>query len=72
MQLVKIEWKHEWMGFMKHDQHLHDQWYFLFFAYNELKLDDWTKPVKKKKWHEFQFDGNWHSLFNDCLLTGRK
>lgn len=19
----------------------------------------------KKKWYEFQFDGNWHSLFND-------
>lgn len=38
--------------------------YILFFAYNEFKLDDWTKPVKKK-WYEFQFDGNWHSLFND-------
>lgn len=65
MQLVKIEWsKHEWRGCMKHDQHLHNQWYILFFAYNEFKLDDWTKPVKKK-WYEFQFDGNWHSLFND-------
>lgn len=49
MQLVKIEWsKHEWRGCMKHDQHLHNQWYILFFAYNELKLDDWTKAVKKK------------------------
>lgn len=49
MQLVKIEWsKHEWRGCMKHDQHLHNQWYILFFAYNEFKLDDWTKPVKKK------------------------
>lgn len=47
MQLVKIEWKHEWRGFMKHDQHLHSQWYILFFAYNELiKRDGWTNPVK--------------------------
>lgn len=48
MQLVEIEWKHEWRGFMKHDQHLHSQWYILFFAYNELiKRDGWTNPVKK-------------------------
>lgn len=68
MQLVKIEWsKHEWRGCMKHEQHLHNQWYILFFAYNEFKLDDWTKPVKK---NDMNF--NLMEIDTHCSMTGRK
>lgn len=77
MQLVEIEWKHERRGFMKHDQHLHSQWYILFFAYNELiKRDGWTNPVKKMTWISIWWkltlivqwlSTDWKKIINSCV-----
>lgn len=69
MQLVKIEWsKHEWRGCMKHDQHLHNQWYILFFAYNEFT----SLMIEQNQWKKNDMNFNLMEIDTHCSVTGRK